>query len=37
VMTSKVITVRENATVPEAAKLMSDRGISAVPSTQKTG
>jgi CBS domain-containing protein len=31
VMTTEVITVDENATVPEAAKLMSDRGISAVP------
>src|SRR5512133_3876134 len=31
VMTSEVITVDENATVPEAAKLMAERGISAVP------
>jgi CBS domain-containing protein len=31
IMTSEVITVGENATVPEAAKLMAERGISAVP------
>ena len=31
VMTSEVITVGENATVPEAAKLMAEHGISAVP------
>src|SRR5437762_521678 len=31
VMTSRVITVGENATVPEAAKLLAEHGISAVP------
>jgi CBS domain-containing protein len=31
IMTSEVITVGEDATVPEAAKLMVERGISAVP------
>ena len=31
VMTTEVVTVDKNATVPELAKLMSDRGISAVP------
>jgi CBS domain-containing protein len=31
VMTSGVISVDENATVPEVAKLMAERGISAVP------
>lgn len=31
IMTSEVITVGEDATVPEAAKLMAERGISAVP------
>src|SRR5271156_3639834 len=31
VMTSKVITVGENATVPEAARLLAEHGISAVP------
>jgi CBS domain-containing protein len=31
VMTSKVVTVDENASVPEAAKLLTDHGISAVP------
>jgi CBS domain-containing protein len=31
VMTTEVVTVDENATVPELAKLMSDRGISAIP------
>src|SRR5271156_2911937 len=31
VMTSGVITVGENATVPEAAKLLAEHGISAVP------
>ena len=31
IMTSEVITIGEDATVPEAAKLMVERGISAVP------
>jgi len=31
IMTSEVITVREDATVPEVARLMAERGISAVP------
>jgi len=31
VMTSGVITVGENATVPEAARLLAEHGISAVP------
>jgi CBS domain-containing protein len=31
VMTSKVITIDENGTVPEAAKLLAEHGISAVP------
>ena len=31
IMTSEVITVGEDTTVPEAAKLMAERGISAVP------
>ena len=35
IMTSEVITVREDATVPEAAKLMAERGISAVPVVDK--
>jgi CBS domain-containing protein len=35
VMTSRVITVGENATVPETAKLMAERGISAVPVVDK--
>ena len=35
IMTSEVITVGENATVPEAAKLMAERGISAVPVVDK--
>jgi CBS domain-containing protein len=35
VMTSEVITVDENATVPEAAKLLSEHGISAVPVVDK--
>ena len=35
VMTSGVITVGENATVPEAAKLMATHGISAVPVVDK--
>lgn len=35
VMTSGVITVGENATVPEAAKLLADHGISAVPVVDK--
>jgi CBS-domain-containing membrane protein len=35
VMTSRVITVGENATVPEATKLMADHGISAVPVIDK--
>src|SRR6201998_2522193 len=35
VMTSEVITVDENATVPEAAKLLAEHGISAVPVVDK--
>ncbi len=35
VMTSGVITVGENSTVPEAAKLLSEHGISAVPVVDK--
>ena len=35
IMTSEVITVGEDATVPEAAKLMAERGISAVPVVDK--
>ena len=35
VMTSKVITINENATVPEAAKLLAEYGISAVPVVDK--
>src|SRR5437867_2374306 len=35
VMTSEVITVDENATVPEAAKLLAEYGISAVPVVDK--
>ena len=35
VMTTGVITVDENATVPEAAKLMATHGISAVPVVDK--
>src|SRR5215468_6195407 len=35
VMTSGVITVGEDATVPEAAKLLADHGISAVPVVDK--
>src|SRR6516162_5964590 len=35
VMTTKVITVGENATVPEAAKLLAEQGISAVPVIDK--
>jgi len=35
VMTSGVITVGENATVPEAARLLADHGISAVPVVDK--
>jgi CBS domain-containing protein len=35
VMTSEVITVDEGATVPAVAKLMADRGISAVPVVDK--
>jgi CBS domain-containing protein len=35
VMTTKVITVGENATVPEAAKLLVEHGISAVPVIDK--
>ena len=35
VMTSEVITVGENATVPEAAKLLAEHGISAVPVVDK--
>jgi CBS domain-containing protein len=35
VMTSEVITVSENATVPEAAKLMAEHGISGVPVVDK--
>jgi CBS domain-containing protein len=31
VMTSRVVTVTEDASVPEVAKLLADRGISAVP------
>jgi CBS domain-containing protein len=31
VMTTEVVTVDKNATVPELARLMSDRGISAIP------
>ena len=31
VMTSKVISVDENGTVPVVAKLLAERGISAVP------
>jgi CBS domain-containing protein len=31
VMTSEVITVGENATVPETARLLAEHGISAVP------
>jgi len=34
-MTTKVITVGENATVPEAAKLLAEHGISAVPVIDK--
>jgi len=35
VMTTRVITVDENATVPEAAKLLATHGISAVPVVDK--
>src|SRR5271167_3646628 len=35
VMTTEVITVGENATVPEAAKLLAEHGISAVPVVDK--
>ena len=35
VMTSEVITVDQNATVPEAAKLLTEHGISAVPVVDK--
>jgi CBS domain-containing protein len=35
VMTSEVITVDENATVPEAARLLAEHGISAVPVVDK--
>jgi CBS-domain-containing membrane protein len=35
VMTSEVITVGGNATVPVAAKLLAERGISAVPVVDK--
>jgi CBS domain-containing protein len=35
VMTSEVITVGENATVPEVAKLLAEHGISAVPVIDK--
>jgi CBS domain-containing protein len=35
VMTTKVITVGENATVPEVAKLLAENGISAVPVIDK--
>jgi CBS domain-containing protein len=35
VMTGEVITVEEDATVPEVAKLMAERGISAVPVVDK--
>ncbi len=35
VMTSGVITVGENATVPQAAKLLAEHGISAVPVVDK--
>ena len=35
VMTSEVITVDENASVPEAAKLLAEHGISAVPVVDK--
>ena len=35
VMTSEVITVGENATVPKAAKLLAEHGISAVPVVDK--
>ena len=35
VMTSKVISVDENATVPAVAKLLAERGISAVPVVDK--
>jgi CBS domain-containing protein len=35
VMTSEVITVGENSTVPEAAKLLAEHGISAVPVVDK--
>jgi CBS domain-containing protein len=34
-MTSKVITINQNATVPEAAKLLAEHGISAVPVVDK--
>ena len=35
VMTTKVITVGENASVAEVAKLLAERGISAVPVVDK--
>ena len=35
VMTSEVLTVDENATVPAVAKLLAERGISAVPVVDK--
>ena len=35
VMTTKVITVGENATVPEVAKLLAEHGISAIPVIDK--
>ena len=35
VMTSEVLTVNENATVPAVAKLLAERGISAVPVVDK--
>jgi len=35
VMTSEVISVHENATVPAVARLLAERGISAVPVVDK--